>query len=75
MSAMSNQNPPIKVGDEVILRNLPDRPVGVVTYNTSDQFCVINKHGVTRNTTRAEANPLKTGKHYDVESFLMMLRI
>ena len=64
---------PILVGDEVTLRNLPDRPVAVVTYNTADLFCAITKHGITYACSRATANPLKTGRHFDVENFLKMI--
>ena len=62
--------PAIKVGDEVTLRGIKDRPVAVVTLNTQDHFCTITKEGFTFNTSRAASNPLKTGRHFDVSSFL-----
>ena len=65
---------PIKVGEEVKLRGIKDTPVGVVTMNTQDNFCVITKEGFTYNTSRAAANPLKTGKKYDVERFLRSMQ-
>lgn len=66
--------PSIKVGDEVMIRTLPDKPVGVVTYNTSEIFCVMTKYGITYNSSRAALSPLKTGKHYEVEAFLRTLQ-
>ena len=65
---------PIKVGEEVKLRGVKDMPIGVVTYNTVDNFCVLSKDGFTYNLPRANANPLKTGKRYDVESLLKAMR-
>ena len=65
---------PIKVGEEVKLRGVKDMPIGVVTYNTVDNFCVLSKDGFTYNLPRAVANPLKTGKRYDVESLLKAMR-
>jgi len=65
--------PSIKVGDEVTLRNLKDKPIAVVLLNTVDHFCCVTKEGFTFNTSRAAANPLKTGKHYDAEGFLRSL--
>lgn len=65
---------PIKIGEEVKLRGIKDYPIGVVTLNTQDHFCVITKEGFTFNTSRAAANPLKTGKRYDVEGFLKYLQ-
>ena len=61
---------PIQVGDEVKLRGLRDQPVAVVTLNTADHFCCIDKEGYTFNASRAALNPLKTGKRYDVAGFL-----
>ena len=67
--------PAIKVGDEVTLRGIPNKPVGVVTFNTIEHFCVLTKDGITFNTSRATANPIKTGRRFDVESFLNLMRI
>ena len=61
---------PIKVGEEVKLRGFKDFPIGVVTLNTQDNFCVLTKDGFTYNSPRAMANPIKTGKKYDVASLL-----
>lgn len=66
--------PSIKVGDEVKLRGIKDMPIGVVTYNTVDNICILAKDGFTYNYPRAIANPLKTGKRYDVESLLKAMR-
>ena len=65
--------PGIKVGDEVKLRGLKDWPIAVVTLNTTDHFCAINKEGYTFNLSRTAANPLKTGRRFDVSSFLKLL--
>lgn len=68
--------PSIKVGDEVRIRwqgEQHEAVIGVVTHNTQEHFCWINSEGLTNHTTRAYANPIKTGRHYDVESFLKML--
>ena len=67
--------PSIQIGDEVTLRGLKDRPVAVVTYNTVDDFCCINKDGITFHASRAALNPLKTGRHFDVDGFLKSLRV
>ena len=64
---------PIAVGDEVTLRKIPDKPVAVVTHNTKDLFCAITKEGVTFRCSLEAANPMKTGRHFDVESFLKMI--
>ena len=56
---------PIQVGDEVKLRGLKNQPVAVVTLNEAEKFCTINKRGETTNCSRATANPIKTGKHYE----------
>lgn len=55
---------PIQVGDEVKLRGLKDQPIAVVTLNTADHFCCITKEGFTFNTSREEANPMKTGRRF-----------
>ena len=65
---------PIKVGEEVKLRGLQDYPIGVVTLNTQDHFCVLLKEGYTINAPRAILNPIKTGKKYDVESLLKAMQ-
>ena len=65
---------PIPVGAEVKCRNLPDKPVGYVTLNTTDHFCVITKTGRTYDVSRASANPIKTGKYKDIEGFLRTLQ-
>ena len=65
---------PIKVGEEVKLRGVKDMPIGVVTYNTVDNFCVLSKDGYTYNYPRAAANPIKTGRKFDVESLLKAMR-
>ena len=57
--------PEIRVGDEVKLRGLKGTPVAVVTLNEADQFCTINKDGVTTNSSRATAKPNKTGRHFE----------
>ena len=66
--------PAIQVGDEVILRNIKDKPVAVVMLNTTDHFCTVTKDGYTFNTSRAASNPLKTGRCFDVASFLKSLQ-
>ena len=66
---------PIKIGEEVRLRGLRYKPVGVVTLNTTDHFCVITKEGYAYNVNRLAANPLKTGKKYDVEGFLRSMQV
>ena len=66
---------PIQTGDEVTLRNVKDKPVGVVTYNTTDEFCIITKQGKTYNMSRAAANPLKTGRHFEqTVDFLLSIK-
>ena len=65
---------PIKVGEEVKLRGVKDTPIGVVTMNMQDNFCVLAKDGFTYNVPRATANPLKTGKKYDVASLLKAMQ-
>ena len=66
--------PSIKVGDEVKLRGIIDMPIGVVTCNTVDKFCVLSKDGYTYNYPRAVANPIKTGRKFDVESLLKAMK-
>ena len=66
---------PIQVGEEVTLRGLPDKPVGVVTFNTKEHFCVLTKEGITFNTSLATANPMKTGRRFDVKAFLRQMQI
>ena len=61
---------PIMVGDQVRLRGVKDMPIGYVTYNTVDHFCVLCKDGYTYNMSRAQANPIKTGKRFDIEAIL-----
>ena len=61
---------PIQVGDEVKLRLAKDQPIAVVTLNTEDHFCCIDKNGYTFNASRAALKPMKTGKRYDVAGFL-----
>lgn len=58
---------PIQKGDEVILRGLPDRPEAIVTKNSADQFCCITTEGITYNCSRVVANPIKTGRKYEVK--------
>ena len=65
---------PIKVGEEVKLRGVKDYPIGVVTLNTTDHFCVLTKDGYVYNMSRLAANPLKTGKRYDIEGFLRSMQ-
>ena len=65
---------PIAVGDEVECRTLPGKPVGYVTLNTEEHFCVMIKTGYTYNTTREAAKPNKTGRRADVAGFLKMLQ-
>ena len=64
----------IQVGEEVILRGVKDKPTAVVTMNTADHFCTITKGGFVYNCSRAAANPLKTGRRFDVASFLKSLQ-
>ena len=67
----------IQVGDEVTIRwqnEQQERIVGVVTYNTKEHFCWIMPDGITYHTSRAMANPIKTGRHFDVKSFLKLLQ-
>lgn len=66
---------PIEIGAEVKCRDLPDTPVGYVTMNTEDHFCIITKTGRTYDVTRKAANPNKTGRYKDVEGFLKMLNV
>ena len=65
---------PIEVGEEVKLRGLKDYPIGVVTLNTTDHFCVLTKDGYTYNLNRLMANPIKTGKRYDVAGLLKAMQ-
>ena len=65
---------PIPVGAEVKCRDLPDKPIGFVTMNTTDHFCVITRTGRTYDVTRKAANPIKTGKYRDIEGFLRTLQ-
>ena len=65
---------PIKIGEEVKLRGIKDTPIGVVTMNTQDNFCVLTKDGFTYNAPIATANPLKAGKKYDVASLLKAMQ-
>ena len=67
--------PTIQIGDEGTLRGLKDNPVAVVTYNTVDDFCAINKEGITYHASRMALLPIKTGRHFDVEGFLRSLNI
>ena len=57
--------PGINVGDEVRLRGYPDQPVAVVTKNTQSVFCTIEGDGTTHSSSRAVANPIKTGRHFE----------
>ena len=61
---------PIKVGEEVKLRGVKDYPIGVVTMNTIDHFCILTKDGYTYNMNRLSANPLKTGRKFNVADLL-----
>lgn len=65
----------IQVGDEIRTRWANDpQVVGVVTYNTPTDFSIITDTGLAYHTTRAFMNPIKTGRHFDVESFLKTIR-
>ena len=65
---------PIKPGDEVRMRGVKPEVTGVVTRNDGHQFCVITSEGVTYNHTLQYANPIKTGRHFEVEKFLESIR-
>ena len=65
---------PIEIGAEVQCRDLPDKPVGYVTLNEDDHFCIITKTGRTYDVTRKAAHPNKTGRYKDVEGFLKTLQ-
>ena len=69
--------PNIEVGDEVRLRwtRSGKTPIiAVVTHNTPEDFCYILPTGITGHTTRADANPIKTGRHFNIQPFLDMIR-
>ena len=61
---------PIPVGAEVMLRGIKDHPVGAVTKNTTDKFCVLTKSGDPYSGSRASLNPIMTGKKYPVQEWL-----
>ena len=65
--------PTIKLGDEVTLLGWKDKPIVVVTLNDSEDFCAIDKEGWVYKGPREILHPFKTGKHYDVSSFLKMI--
>lgn len=67
--------PAIQVGDEIRTRRLLKNVIGVVTKNDSENFCIILPSGKTYSfSDLSVANPIKTGKHYDVEGFLKSLQ-
>lgn len=63
----------IAVGDEVIIQGSYPMHIGVVTHNTFDHFCYIDKNGISFHCCRSFAMPKKTGRHFNVEEFLKTL--
>ena len=62
----------IEPGDEVIIRDWKPEPiVGVVTYDSKEHFCWIMPDGKTYHTTRAAANPSKTGRRFEEVRILL----
>lgn len=64
----------IPIGAEVTLMGVKDHPIGAVTYNTTDKFCVLTKSGVSYMGSRVALHPLMTGKKYPVEDWLECLK-
>ena len=64
---------PIPVGAEVVLRGEKDRPIGAVTRNLSDEFCVLTKSGKVYSGSIAMLKPFMTGKKYPVQQWLSKL--
>ena len=65
---------PIEIGDEVKIRwkgEQREAVVAVVLHNTKEAFCFMTKEGITYNTTREMANPIKTGRHFNEAQVLL----